>query len=137
MSVSEDIQIVGRIQTDTIDREKQEAARVAQYVAPELAAIAVPHPDVRQDVGNVQVDFGYAHWGATKHEPICRLSWRLPGDFGAEINIKLAEFRVDPAGYINDLLKHLGPMYRNAQKLRVKKQHATDAIYRALGANHG
>ncbi|WP_110665187.1 hypothetical protein [Salinicola halophilus] len=135
--MSEDIQIVGRIQTDSIDRDKQEAARVAQYVAPELAPIAVAHPDVRQDVGNVQVDFGYSHWGATKHEPLCRLSWRMPGNFGAEINIKLHEFRAAPAGYVNDLLKHLGPMYRNAQKLRVKKQNATDAIHRALEAQHG
>lgn len=135
--MSEDIQIVGRIDTDAIDRDKQEAARVAEHVAPELAPIAVAHPDIRGDVGNVQVDFGYAHWGATRHEPICRLSWRLPGDFGAEINIKLHEFRADPTGYVNDLLRHLGPMYRNAQKLRLKKQHATDAIHRALEAQHG
>ncbi|WP_110647600.1 hypothetical protein [Salinicola peritrichatus] len=135
--MKEDIEIVGRIDTGTIDRDKREAARVAAYVAPYLQDIAVAHPDIRKDIGNVQVDFGYAHWGATKHDPICRLTFRLPHNLGADMNIKLADFRADPAGYTRDLLDHLGPMFRNVQRLRVKKQAATDAIYRAMGAKHG
>lgn len=135
--MKEEIEIVGRIQTDAIDRDKQEAAQVAQYIAPYLQEISVPHPDVRRDIGNVQVDFGYSHWGATKHDPICRLSFRIPGNLGGELNIKLADFRADPAEYTRDLLAHLGPMRRNAERLRVRKQAATHAIHKAMETYHG
>ncbi|WP_280568244.1 hypothetical protein [Chromohalobacter sp. 296-RDG] len=86
----------------------------------------------RPDVGPVQVDMIVIEERVTRPEPAMRLQFDTEGSMGITLNVKIREYASDPAGYMRDVLDHLGPMRRNVMRLRRNKQDANQAIYRAL-----
>nr|WP_299241402.1 hypothetical protein [uncultured Halomonas sp.] len=136
--MSEEIEIAGAFVAGEVDRDRQEARMAAAYIGQYLEKIAEPDPRIRQDMGNIQVDFGYIHKGATKHYPIAKLSFTAANERGVELVVRLDEFKPDPAAYARDLLEHLGPMLRNTLRLRARKKLANTMIHQGLtGVAHG
>lgn len=123
-------------------REIETFARdAAMGIAQELMKHGIPIPTkrFRPDVGHVQIDMIIIEEKVTTPEPGMRLQFEVEGNMGVEFNVKLLEFLSDPAGYITDLFKQLGPMRRNVQRMRSHKRAADAAIYKALtqGAANG
>lgn len=123
-------------------REIEKFARdAAMGIAQELMNHSIPIPTkrFRPDVGHVQIDMILIEEKVTTPEPGMRLQFEVEGNMGVTFNVKLLEFLDDPAGYITDLFKQIGPMRRNVQRMRTHKRAADAAIYRALtqGAANG
>lgn len=123
-------------------RDIEKFARdAAMGIAQELMKYGIPiHSNrFRPDVGHVQIDMMIIEEKVTTPEPGMRLQFEVEGNMGVTFNVKLLEFLDDPAGYITDLFKHLGPMRRNVQRMRTHKRAADAAIYRAItqGAVNG
>ncbi|WP_427030900.1 hypothetical protein [Halomonas sp. H2] len=113
----------------------------AMGIAQELMKYGIPIPTkrFRPDVGYVQIDMVIIEEKVSTPEPGMRLQFEVEGNMGVTFNVKLLEFLDDPAGYITDLFKQLGPMRRNVQRMRTHKRAADAAIYRAItqGAANG
>lgn len=123
-------------------RDVEALARdAAMGIAQELVKHGIPIPSkkIRPDVGNVQIDMIIIEEKVSAPEPGMRLQFDVEGGMGVTFNVKLLEFLDDPAGYVTDLFKQLGPMRRNVQRMRSHKRAADAAIYRALtqGAANG
>lgn len=123
-------------------RDIEKFARdAAMGIAQELMKYGIPIPSkrFRPDVGHVQIDMIIIEEKVTTPEPGMRLQFEVEGNMGVTFNVKLLEFLDDPAGYITDLFKQLGPMRRNVQRMRTHKRAADAAMYRAItqGAANG
>lgn len=123
-------------------RDIEKFARdAAMGIAQELTKHGIPIPSkrFRPDVGHVQIDMIIIEEKVTTPEPGMRLQFEVEGNMGVTFNIKLLELLDDPAGYVTNLFKQLGPMRRNVQRMRTHKRAADAAIYKALtqGAANG
>lgn len=105
-----------------------ERAQVANFIASKLAVLAVPSPSVRADIGPVQVDNVLLVEHFEEH-PAIRFRFELPGGFGAEVRVKLAEFAAGPATYMRDLLEHLQGIRHAAMQRRAGRMAEVSAVY--------
>lgn len=129
--------VTGTLLSDDLEHHKHLARRAAEFIVPQIQPLAIPHPEVRPDIGNVQVDFGYHHVGATKHYPYLRIYMMTTASRDITLNIELLEFAKGPNSYTNGLLEHLGPLLRNTMRRRAHKRAEAASMYRLMGGLHG
>jgi hypothetical protein len=113
-----------------------ERAQVATFIASKLAALAVPSPGVRADIGPVQVDKVLLVEHFDEH-PAIRFRFEMAGGFGAEVSVKLAEFGASPSAYMRDLLENLQGIRHAAHQRRAGRMAEVSAVYSQMGGAHG
>lgn len=109
-----------------------ERGQVANFIASKLAALAVPSPGVRADIGPVQVDNVLLVEHFVEH-PAVRFRLELVGGFGAEVLVKLAEFGAGPSAYMRDLLENLQGIRYAAQQRRAGRMAEVSAVFSQMG----
>lgn len=124
------LKVAGLSHTQIMGLMRDSARAVAEQLVE--AGIPIKSERFRPDVGPVQIDMIVIEEKVTRPEPAMRLQFEVSGGMGVTFNIKLLEFIKDPASYVKDLFKQLGPMRRNVQRMRQNKREISNRMYHAL-----